>query len=132
MKSNWRVTLTTAAIAAKPEASSSAVTAPRPPPLTPKTKATIAAPIDCPSNRALLWIAPAPPLRSRGAAMTIARALGCWNSPIPPPHTAIRQYVDDIGMCREHGEQHEADAYDGEPDAAENAGRIAVGESAGE
>jgi tetratricopeptide (TPR) repeat protein len=35
-------------------------------------------------------------------------------------------------MCRECGEQHEADAHDGKPNAAENAGRITVGEPTGE
>ena len=52
-KSNWRVRLTTVATAAKQAASTSAVRAPRPPALTLKTRATIAAPIDCPSSRAL-------------------------------------------------------------------------------
>src|SRR5262249_48130530 len=75
-KSNRRVRLATTATAANPAAIRIAVGAPWPPPATPKTSATSAAPIDWPKRRAVPCIAPAPPLLWRGAPATTARLVG--------------------------------------------------------
>jgi hypothetical protein len=38
-------------------------------------------------------MAPAPPLRSRGALLTMARLFGDWKNPNPNPQTTIRQMM---------------------------------------
>jgi 2-methylcitrate dehydratase PrpD len=38
-------------------------------------------------------MAPAPPLRSRGALLTMARLFGDWKNPNPKPETMIRQMM---------------------------------------
>ena len=97
-KLNRRKTLAIAARAEKPAARKIAMVGPVPPdgPAKPKISATKAAPMVCPSNRAVDWMAPAPPLHSRGALTMIARLFGDWKNPNPKPQMAIRQAISAV------------------------------------
>jgi hypothetical protein len=55
-----------------------------------KSKATMAAPLVCPSDRTVLSIPAAAPLRARGADDIIVRLLGAWKKPKPSPQRAMR------------------------------------------
>ena len=51
----------------------------------------MAAPPDWPSSRTVPTMPLAPPLRSGGAEVMMARILGDWKKPKPAPHSIMRQ-----------------------------------------
>ena len=58
-----------------------------------KKRATSAAPVVCPSRRAVASMPLAPPLRPAGADEMMMLLFGDWNNPKPNPHRASRQRI---------------------------------------
>ncbi len=76
----------------------------------------------------------APPERSRGAAAAImVRLFEVWNRPKPAPASAMRQ-ITSIGVAigRHQCQRAQSGCEDQQADAAEQAGRIALDQPAGE
>ena len=114
--------------AAKPAPSASATVAPSWP-ASAKHSAASAAPVVWPGQARGGDDAGGAAAAVGGALDIIAFMFGAWKKPNPMPQITIRQTMSGMRVGRQHREQCHAEAEQHEPDAAEQADRMPVGEA---